>query len=231
MITCIAIDDEPKALNVIQSHATQIEYLELKQVFSDPFEALVYLKNNPIDFVFLDINMPDVDGFSVLNQLPDKTLVIFTTAHSEYAIQSYEVEAIDYLLKPFDFVRFQSAVTKIKNKLSADTLVAKNNEFFFVNTGGTKQKILFSDVYFLKSDANYVHYFTKSGKYMVRASIKELLTSLPENDFIQTHRSYIVSLKWVEKIDAQQVLVANKLVPMSSTFKAKLLDQISLRSI
>ncbi len=231
MITCIAIDDEPKALNVIQSHATQIEYLEIKQVFSDPFEALVYLKKTPVDFVFLDINMPDVDGFSVLNQLPDKTLVIFTTAHSEYAIQSYEVEAIDYLLKPFDFVRFQSAVIKIKNKLSADTLVAKNNEFFFVNTGGTKQKILFSDVYFLKSDGNYVHYFTKTGKYMVRASIKELLTSLPENDFIQTHRSYIVSLKWVEKIEAQQVLVANQLVPMGSTFKAKLLDQIRLRSI
>ncbi|MEQ9266699.1 MAG: LytTR family DNA-binding domain-containing protein [Balneolaceae bacterium] len=226
MITCIAIDDEPRALNVIKNHVSKVDFLELKESFVDPFKAISYLNEHSVDLIFLDINMPDISGFEFLKHLSTKPIFIFTTAHSEYAIQSYEVEAIDYLLKPFDFSRFLLAATKAKNKLSENDSSTVSREFLFLNTGLSKQKVLVDDILYMESDGNYVNYITKNGKLMIRASIKETLNTLPSSHFVQIHRSFIVSLRWVEKIQDNHVYISDKEIPIGNTYKSKLLKLI-----
>lgn len=226
MITCIAIDDEPKALNVIKNHVSRIDFLDLEETFVDPFKAISYLSEHSVDLIFLDINMPDISGFEFLKHLSAKPAFIFTTAHSEYAIQSYEVEAVDYLLKPFDFSRFLLAATKAKNKISENDITTVSKEFLFLNTGLSKQKVLIDDILFVESDGNYVNYITKSGKLMIRASIKETLSILPSSLFVQIHRSFIVSLRWVEKIQDNHIYISDKEIPIGNTYKSKLLKLI-----
>ncbi len=227
MITCIAIDDEPKGLEVIKNHAGKTEFLDLLEVFTDPLKALSYLEQNNVDMIFLDINMPEIDGFKLLNHLPNDIDVIFTTAHSEYAIKSYEVEAVDYLLKPFDYSRFLLAVNKVKAKHSESSTTDQSRPFLFVNTGSAKEKILLDDISFIESDGNYVHYNTRERKYMVRASIKETLTLLPSSLFIQIHRSFIVSLKWIDKIEDNHAFIFGKEIPIGQIYKSEFLKRIN----
>lgn len=167
MIHTIAIDDEPKALEIIQRHAERIPSLNLKAVFTDPFEALAYLNEQPIDLVFLDINMPDLSGLEFSKAIRKKeVLVVFTTAYSEYALESYEVEALDYLLKPFDFSRFLAAVSKAEERLKKPVNIAR--DFFFVNSGNQHHKICFEDLNYIEGSGNYITYFTQTEKVMVR---------------------------------------------------------------
>lgn len=218
MITCIAIDDEPKALLVIESHVSRVDYLDLKETFTEPFKALSFLEQNEVDLIFLDINMPDVSGFEFLKHLPKKLEIIFTTAHSEYAIQSYDVEAADYLLKPFDFSRFLLAATKVKNKLS-DKERSISLEFLFLNTGSAKRRVLVEEILYVESDGNYVNYITKKEQLLVRSSFKEVLNILPKNLFIQVQRSFVVGIKWIDKIENNHIYLADKEIPIGTTFK------------
>ncbi len=227
MITCIAIDDEPRALEVIKKHAERIDFLQLEVTFTDPFRAITYLNNHKIDLVFLDINMPDIGGFRLLKHLNTPPLVIFTTAHSEYAIESYEVEAVDYLLKPFDFARFSLSVSRAKDRLFKVPSATK--AFFFINTGTQKQRIVFKELYYVGGEGNYVKYVTKSGNYLVRASIKETLQVLPTADFVQIHRSYIVALSWIEKIEDNHVFIAKTKISIGATYRdtfLKIIDSL-----
>lgn len=227
MIHCIAIDDEPRALEVIKSHAGRVDFLTLEQTFVDPFKAINYVNDHPIDLIFLDINMPDISGFRLLKNLTKKPLIIFTTAHSEYALESYEVEAIDYLLKPFDFARFLLAVTKAKERLS--TTLTTSNDFFFINTGNQKHRLFFKELLYVEGEGNYVRYVTKTGKFLVRASIKETLQQLPSTSFMQIHRSFIVALQWVDKIEDNHVHVGNKRMAISATYReafSKVIDSL-----
>ncbi len=228
MINCIAIDDEPKALSVIKSHVSRVDYLDLKSTFTDPFKAIQFLEKHSIDLVFLDINMPDVSGFEFLKHLPTKSEIIFTTAHSEYAIQSYEVEAIDYLLKPFDFSRFLLAVTKVKNKLS-DKEKSGVQDFLFLNTGTSKQRVSIEDILYVESDGNYVNYITKSEKLLVRSSFKEVLSILPSDLFVQVQRSFVVAIKWIDKIENNHIFLAEREIPIGSTYKVGFYNKISTK--
>lgn len=216
MIRCIAIDDEPKSLEIIENHVSKIDYLHLENVFTDPFKAINFIEANPIDLIFLDINMPDIDGMKFLTHLKKKPQVIFTTAHSEYALQSYEVEAIDYLLKPFDFSRFLTAVSKVKEKINTNISQA---DFFFVNTGNQKKRLLYKDILYIRAEGNYVMYHTLTDKTMVRASIGETIELLPRNMFIQIHRSTIVSLQSIDKIEDNHVHIQSEKHQISSTYR------------
>lgn len=216
-IKCIAIDDEPKALEVINNHVNKIDYLQLLECFTDPYKAISYLDNHAVDLVFLDIQMQDISGVKLARLLKKPPLVIFTTAHSEYAIESYEIEAIDYLLKPFDFTRFLMAVTKAKEWFTNKT--ALYDDFFFVNVGHQKRRIIYNDILFIQAEGNYVAYMTLTHKVIVRATISETLGSLPNNDFVQIHRSVIVSLKWIDKIEDNQVYIKDYRHQISSTYR------------
>lgn len=222
MIRSVAVDDEPRALEVLRIHAERASSLSLEATFVDPFKAIEYINDNAVDLVFLDINMPDINGLSVVKYFKNRPLVIFTTAHSEYAIESYEVEALDYLLKPFDFARFLLAVNKAQSRLESDQSESSPKElpgFLFVNTGNQKQRILLDELLYVESEGNYVSYVTTSGKHLVRASVKETLKLLPANQFVQIHRSYIVALQRVEKIEDHHVFVSNKKMPVGATYR------------
>ncbi|MBE7510435.1 MAG: response regulator transcription factor [Bacteroidia bacterium] len=216
MIKCIAIDDEPKALEVIKNHVSKIDYLSLLNVFTDPFKAITFIETTPVDLIFLDINMPDIDGIKFLTHLKTKTQIIFTTAHSEYALHSYEVEAVDYLLKPFDFSRFLTAVVKAKERISINTL---QEDYFFVSTGTQKKRLLYKDILYIQAEGNYVMYHTLTDRTMVRASISETVELLPRNKFVQIHRSTIVSLHSIDKVEDNHVHIQNEKHQISSTYR------------
>jgi len=224
MIQAIAIDDEPKALTIIKSHAAKVSFLNLAVTFTDPFQGIEYINDHAPDIVFLDINMPDISGLQLLKNLTKKPLIIFTTAHSEYAVKSYEVEAVDYLLKPFDYARFLLAVTKAKAKLKLP--IKQTNPFFFVNTGNQKQRLFYTDIYYIEGEGNYVNYHTSKGKTMVRSTIKKTIDLLPKERFIQLHRSYIVALPWIDKIEDNQVFIGDKRLPIGATYRVGFLQRI-----
>lgn len=224
MLQAIAIDDEPSALTIIKSHASRVSFLNLVATFTDPFQGIEYINDQSPDLVFLDINMPDISGLDLLKNLIKKPLIIFTTAHSEYAVKSYEVEAIDYLLKPFDYARFLLAATKVKDRLAANTTVLK--AFFFVNTGSQRQRIFYNKIFYIEGDGNYVNYFTESGKILVRSTIKKTLDLLPADAFIQIHRSYIVALPHIDRIDANQLIVNSKRLSIGATYRSAFFEKI-----
>lgn len=223
MIHSIAIDDEPKALEVIRSHAGKIDFLSLEQTFTDPFQALKYLEDHAVDLVFLDINMPDIDGLQLRQNFIREPLIIFTTGHSEYALKSYELAAFDYLLKPFDFSRFLLAVTRVKERLQG---VAASSEFFFVNTGQQRRRVEYRDIRLIEGEGNYVRYFLNNDKILVRALLRDTLKLLPVSLFVQIHRSYIVSLQYVEKIQDNHVYIAGMEIPIGATYRDNFLRRI-----
>lgn len=218
MINAIALDDEPKALQVIENHSTSISFLNLKKVFTDPFKALDYISENSVDLIFLDINMPDISGLEFTSKIRNKDLlIIFTTAYSEYALDSYEVEAVDYLLKPFEFTRFYTAVSKVRHRLNMPN--KSRQEFFFVNTGNERHKISYEAIRFIEGNGNYVTYHLEDKKILVRSSIKQALECLPTSDFVQIQRSYIVSLRQITKIQDNHVLIGDKKISIGPKYK------------
>ncbi len=225
MIKCIAVDDEPMALEVIRNHISRVDFLLLEETFTDPYKAISYVNEHEVDLVFLDISMPGINGMQLSTCFTRQPYLIFTTAHSEYALASYELKAVDYLLKPFDFPRFLAAANKVKERMSQT--VKSTAEFFFVNTGNQRQRIFYKEITHVKGDGNYVTYYTAKGKILVRASMSETAVQLPASMFIQIHRSTIVALQWIEKIEDQHVYIEKERLPVSATYRDKFMDVVN----
>ena len=225
MIKCIAVDDEPMALEVIRNHISRVDFLLLEETFTDPYKAISYVNEHEVDLVFLDISMPGINGMQLSTCFTRQLYLIFTTAHSEYALASYELKAVDYLLKPFDFPRFLAAANKVKERMSETVKSAA--EFFFVNTGNQRQRIFYKEITHIKGDGNYVTYYTAKGKILVRASMSETAAQLPASMFIQIHRSTIVALQWIEKIEDQHVYIEKERLPVSATYRDKFMDVVN----
>ena len=172
MITAIAIDDEPKAIEVILHHISKINGITLLEYFYNAKDALVFLKQNPVDLIFLDINMPHLSGLEMLNELQRKPYIIFTTAYADYAVDSYNYNAIDYLLKPFEFERFQIAIDKVEKQLNEFRL---QNHFIFIKDGLKNIKIEFEEIFFVKGSGNYLDIYTDKKSYSTRMTFSELL--------------------------------------------------------
>jgi len=225
MITAIAIDDEPSAIEVIYHHATRLKHLELIAHFHSAKKALDYLKRNPVDLIFLDINMPEISGLELLQSLQVKPEVIFTTAYSEFAVESYAYNALDYLLKPFEFDRFQLAVHKAQQKISN-----KKNEdtFFFIKDGFKNIKISFNEIIFVKSSGNYLDIHTSSKVYSPRMTFSELIQKLPFSRFLRVHQSYLIHIDSVEKIEHNHIHIATHKIPISSTYKDDVFRRFNL---
>jgi DNA-binding LytR/AlgR family response regulator len=161
LITAIAIDDEPPALEVVRSHASKIPFINLKAEFTDAFKAIEYLQREPVDLLFLDIKMPDISGIDLLNSLNKKPLVIFTTAYSEHAVTSFELDAIDYLLKPFALARFMKACNKASEIYHLRNNPESKKDYLFLKTGYEQVKVTFADIYYLEATGNYVNFVLK----------------------------------------------------------------------
>lgn len=234
MILSIAIDDEPKALDIIQLYADKIPFLNLKKTFRDAFVALGYLQENTVDLIFLDINMPDISGIEFLQSLVNPPLVIFTTAYSEYAVESYEYQAVDYLLKPIIFSRFLKAVNRVseiiemKKKEPQIKLDNRSQEsgHLLVKSGTDMYNIPYEDILFIEGAQNYIFIHSKEKKIISLTRMKEVELKLPDQLFFRIHKSFIVSLKQIEKIESYQVTIKDHEIPIGKTYKEAFLRKI-----
>lgn len=230
MIVCIAVDDEPKALEVLSIHASKAPEIELAKTFTNPLEALAWLKDNFVDVIFLDINMPGISGLQFIEKLQIKPYIIFTTAYSEYAIESYDFEAVDYLLKPIEFDRFYKAVNKVKrqiqlNSIQQDSLLSK---FIFVKDGYKQIKICIDEILFVQSEGNYLNIVTVKEKVLARMTFPYLLEKLPRNLFFRIHNSYVINVSHIQKIEDNQIFIGDVKIPMGIKYKERFLSFLNL---
>ena len=205
-INCLIIDDEPLAINVIKNYLEPIENFEVVNTFSNPIEGLNYLKNNKVDVVFLDINMPVLDGINFIKSLDNAPILVITSAYSQFAIETYELDVLDYLVKPIEFPRLMKTLNKISKRLnnstSSNSQETNNSEspFIFVKIDKKRmKKIFFNEILVIESLKDYLKINTLTGKYIIHSTLSDFTDLLPERNFLRIHRSYTIA---IDKIDA-----------------------------
>jgi two-component system, LytTR family, response regulator len=228
---CIAIDDEPKALAVIQYYAQQVPLLQLTATFRSGLDALESLQKEPaIDLIFLDINMPDLTGLEFLQALPQPPLVIFTTAYSEYAVQSYDWETVvGYLLKPIEFPKFIKAVNKAATqhqlrKRAPKTDINESEEYILVKSGTQTYQLKLSEILYIEASGNHVFFITKERKIITLNTLQEIAKLLPPHLFYRVHKSFIISRQHLEIIESYQVKINGREIPLGKTFREPFLE-------
>ena len=217
----IAIDDEPIALEIIRSHALKVPFLDLKASFTDAFKALDYLQREPVDLIFLDIKMPDISGIDFFNSLSKKPLVIFTTAYSEHAVTSFELDAVDYLLKPFSLARFIKGCNKayeLFNFRNSD----EPSDHLFIKTGFEQVKVFFNEILYLEASGNYVTFALKNKNILSRSTFNEAINVLPAGKFIRVHRSFVAAADKIDKIERHQLTINGIKIPVSDAYAQNL---------
>lgn len=232
-MNCIAIDDEPLALEVIKLHLQKIRFARFDAAFTDPFKALEYIHSHDVDLIFMDIAMPDISGLQLSKTLKDGPMVIFTTAFSQHAVESYELNAIDYLLKPIEFDRFLVAANKAFKVYNEKAQRQKKNQaddFVLVKSGNEIHKIAFEKLLYVEANGNYVNFVTKDLTILARHSIQEVLKMLPADKFIRVHRGFIVSFQHVGKVENHQVNVAGKNIPLGDVYRQEFFRFLEDRS-
>ena len=222
---CIAIDDEPFALELITGYIQKTPFLNLIEGFTNPFMAMSFMLKTPVELVFLDINMPELSGIELLKSLPKVPKIIFTTAYSEFGAESYEFNAIDYLLKPVKYDRFLKAV----NKANGDLFVQKENgnihpladqkESIMIKSGSQLFRIVLDDIFYIEGAGNYMTFYTKNGKVMTLLSMNDILKMLPSTIFMRIHKSYIISLKHIGIIEKSRVFINKTQIPIGITYR------------
>ncbi|SOE21631.1 DNA-binding response regulator, LytR/AlgR family [Spirosomataceae bacterium TFI 002] len=224
MLKAIAIDDEPLALEVVKAHAQKVSFLSLQETFVSAKEALEYLKENPVNLLFLDINMPDISGLDFSQLLPESTGVIFTTAYSEYAVDAFSLNAIDYLVKPFNFERFIKACQKAQNQLTDNK---ETSPYLFIKDSYDLVRITLENLLFVQSEGNYLTFFEKDKKTVTRMTMTEALNTLPSDSFFRVHKSNIVNLHHVQKIERHQLQVDDDtFVPIAGNYHSGLMEEL-----
>jgi DNA-binding LytR/AlgR family response regulator len=226
----IAIDDEPLALEVIKAHAEKVVSLDLLKTYSDPWKAMEFLQSNPVDLLFLDIKMPDISGIDLFEGLTHKPMVIFTTAYPDFATKGFDLDAIDYLLKPFSLPRFIKACNKALDRLAQKEHFPTREapKFIFLKSGYEQFRVHLDQIIYLEATGNYVSYQIKDGsKVVCRSTMSDAISQLPETTFLKVHRSFAIALRHLNKIEKNQVNVAGFEVPIGESFKAELLEKIS----
>jgi len=217
-ITCIAVDDEPLALQLVSQYCSKIPFLQLQKVFTNPDEAKAYLAENKIDLIFLDIQMPDINGMQFYKSLHVKPAVIFTTAFKDYAVDGFNVEAVDYLLKPFEYDRFLKAVYKAKEYI--DFLASQDLQMssIYVKVNYEMMKINLKDIDLIEALDDYIKIHIKPYPVLTLMTLKGVQEKLPTSAFARIHRSYIIPLGKVEKFSKNKVTVAGKEIPIGSSY-------------
>lgn len=227
-MTCIIVDDEDAAIDVLKKYTGEVPSLKLLASFTNPVEALSYAQNNAIDLIFLDINMPHLSGLGFLELLKGKTKVILTTAYAEYALDSYKYDVVDYLTKPISFEDFLRAVQKAEARSRSSEPVAKAinsiDDFIMVKSDrkGKLVKVVFSDILYIESIKNYVAIYTKQKEQIITLlTMKELEERLPAEHFFRTHKTYIIALNQIKMIDGGEIILldAKDRVPLGTTYR------------
>ncbi len=224
MLQVVIIDDEPKAIELLKNYIDRLPFLNCLESFRNPFEGLGFIQYNNVDILLLDINMPKLSGISLAKTIKFSTNVIFTTAYSEYAVESYELNAVDYLLKPISFERFLTAIVKVKKIDDRESVPFSGIRSINIKSGHTIHKVNLGDILYLEKQGNYMCYNIDNGKkIMVRESISDSLAILPEY-FMQIHRSFIVSLNKLESMESNHLVIKTEKIPIGKKYKDGLIS-------
>lgn len=227
IIHAIAIDDEPLALQLIEQYAKKLDWLEIDATFSDAMEAKEYLENNSIDLLFLDIQMPDINGVNFYKDLPLKPEVIFTTAYSHYAVEGFNLNAVDYLVKPYEFSRFQAAAEKARELIGFRQTKEAEEGFLLVKYNYQWLKIGYKDIDYIEALDDYIKINVKPKPYLVHMSMKVVTEKLPPEKFMRVHRSYIVSIEKVTSWNKNTITIGNKTIPVSITYQKQVQETLN----
>jgi two-component system, LytTR family, response regulator len=240
-INCIAIDDEPLALERIEKMIHQVPFLNLLKVFDNAIDALEFLKTGKVQLMFLDIQMDELTGIQMLNILKQKPEVIFTTAYDQFAIQGYELDVADYLLKPISFERFIKAVEKVHDKIArqADENASskeqgqpvQKSEYFFVKSGFKLHKVRFDDILCVEGQGDYLKIITPKARIMTLQTFKGIEEILPANNFIRVHKSYIIAIDKIDSIEGNVIRITDLQIPVGESYKPGFQSMLDKRKI
>lgn len=244
-IRCLAVDDEPLALDIIESYIGKLPFLKLVKTCSSATEAMQVLQEEQVDLIFLDIEMPELTGIQFLNILKHQPLVIFTTAYPDYALEGFNQDAVDYLLKPIPFDRFLKAVTKAQERLQRDNgknhqsvpatpapaAPAHEQDFMFVKADYKTIRVDFKDILWIEGLKDYIIIQTKEQKIITLLSMNKMMEKLSDAKFLRVHRSFIVSLQKIDSIEKSRIRIGNKEIPIGEVYKEQFLKWVEENNI
>lgn len=245
ILKCIAVDDEPLALDIIADYVAKVPFLELVKRTESAIEAMQLVQEGNIDLVFLDIQMPELTGIQFLKIAGNKASYILTTAYSQYALESYDLNVSDYLLKPIAFDRFYKAVEKVRNQhqkqestpavvpVPEPVVVAATpiQDFIFVKTEHKIQKIELDDILYIEGLKDYISIFTKTERVITLQNMKKMEETLPKGEFIRVHKSYIIAVDKIESIERSRIAIAGKTIPVGDTYRDAFFKLIDSRNV
>ncbi len=226
MINCIIVDDEPIARNGMLEYVNQVEFLYPVAVCKNAIEASAALQEHNVELVFLDIQMPKITGIDFLKNLVNPPLVIITTAFPEYAIEGYELNILDYLLKPISFERFFKAIVKAQLHLRHKQEFSVTAPYFFIKSNQKIEKVFIEDILYIEALSNYVILHTKTKKHIAYMSFKGIESQLPKNLFLKIHKSFIVAVNAIQTIDNNEVILDGHILPISKSYKSIVMDRV-----
>jgi two-component system, LytTR family, response regulator len=239
-INCIAIDDEPLALDIIRDYCSKVAFLNLLKTFDNAIESIEYIRSNKVDLIFLDIQMEELTGIQLLNALKQRPFVIFTTAYERYALQGFELDVVDYMLKPISFERFIRGVNKVYERMQIDAEVARpdngkprapETSFFFVKTETRMERIENNDVLYVEGMGDYWRIVTKTRRIMTLMNAKKLEEVLREPQFCRVHKSFFVALDKIESIERNRIKIGDQYIPVSETYHKAFFDLVERRKL
>ncbi|RYE54006.1 MAG: response regulator transcription factor [Sphingobacteriales bacterium] len=246
-LKCIAVDDEPLALDIIEDYVSKVPFLELVKRTENAIEALQMVQSGGIDLVFLDVQMPELTGIQFLKIASGKSNYILTTAYSQYALESYDLNVSDYLLKPIAFDRFYKAVEKVHNRMKTSEPAAVPQpvqtpvpssanthpvqDFIFVKTEHKIQKIELDDILYIEGLKDYISIYTKAERVITLQNMKKMEETLPAGQFVRVHKSYIISLDKIESIERSRISICGKVIPIGDTYRDEFFKHIDKKNI
>ncbi|ASU36065.1 LytR/AlgR family response regulator transcription factor [Mucilaginibacter xinganensis] len=243
MIRCLIVDDEPLALHILEDYISKIPFLQLVKATTNPIEALTLVQEKLVDLVFLDVQMPELTGIQFLRIANGKAKVILTTAYPQYALEGYELDVIDYLLKPIAFDRFFKSVQKAQGVLQPAAAPAQPDQatqqkqqdllsdFIFVKTEHKIQKVYLNDILFIEGLKDYISIFTPAERIITLQNMKKMEDALPEKHFIRVHKSYIVSINKIDSIERSRIFIGDKVIPVGDTYREEFFKIVDGKNI
>jgi two-component system, LytTR family, response regulator len=229
---CVVVDDEFLAIEVIENYINRVPYLSLAAKFNNGIDALAYLQSTDVDILFVDIQMPDMNGMSLLKLLDKNINVVFTSAYPDYALEGYDFNPLDFLVKPISFEKFMRAVSRAKSPESSGSENNNLNEqYFFIKAKGKTIKLLISDILYIQGLKDYVIFYTTGTQYISLHSMKELEEKLPEDKFVRIHKSYIVEHTKIEEAHTNYVKIGENKIPVGRIYKSHLQEIIEKKKL
>lgn len=225
-IRCIIVDDEPSGRKIIEEYISEVPFLELAGKAENPVKAFDLMQKQPVDLIFLDIQMPKLNGIEFLKSLRIAPQVILTTAFPGYALQGFDLDVADYLLKPVSFERFLKAVNKVRDAFNSPNPVKQHADYFFVKCNSMYEKVYYNELLYVKAASNYVLLHTKNKRIITYLTFRGIEEMLPADGFIKVHKSFIVSLSKIETINGEEIRVDKYTIPVSRRMKEEVLEKV-----